>query len=173
MISPRIESILLDLGIAPDVIVARNLPECTEASELEVAEIGVDGREYLLIPAAASAWKSMKAAALADGIELNVVSAFRSVERQAEIVRRKLAAGVSVEDVLCVNAPPGFSEHHTGRALDLTTPRSPVLETGFEQTPAFAWLLSRADEFGFVLSYPRSNPCGFQYEPWHWCYRVS
>jgi D-alanyl-D-alanine carboxypeptidase len=88
-------------------------------------------------------------------------------------VRRKLAAGVSVEDVLCVNAPPGFSEHHTGRALDLTTPRSPVLETGFEQTPAFAWLLSRADEFGFVLSYPRGNPCGFQYEPWHWCYRVS
>jgi hypothetical protein len=67
MISPRIESILLDLGIAPDVIVARNLPECTEASELEVAEIGVDGREYLLIPAAASAWKSMKAVALADG----------------------------------------------------------------------------------------------------------
>ena len=173
MISPRIESVLLELGIAPEVIVARNLPECAEASELEVAEIGVDGREYLLIPAAVSAWKNMKAAALADGIELNVVSAFRSVERQAEIVRRKLAAGVSVEDVLCVNAPPGFSEHHTGRALDLTTPRSPVLETGFEQTAAFAWLLSRAGEFGFVLSYPRGNPCGFQYEPWHWCYRVS
>jgi D-alanyl-D-alanine carboxypeptidase len=173
MISPRIESVLLELGIAPEVIVARNLPECAEASELEVAEIGVDGREYLLIPAAVSAWKNMKAAALADGIELNVVSAFRSVERQAEIVRRKLAAGVSVEDVLSVNAPPGFSEHHTGRALDLTTPRSPVLETGFEQTAAFAWLLSRAGEFGFVLSYPRGNPCGFQYEPWHWCYRVS
>ncbi len=46
MISPRIESILLELCIAPDVIVARNLPECVEASELEVAEIGVDGREY-------------------------------------------------------------------------------------------------------------------------------
>lgn len=173
MISPRIESILLELGIAPDAIIARNLPECAEASTLEVAETGADGREYLLIPAAAAAWKNMKAAALADGVELHVVSAFRSVERQAEIVRRKLVAGVSVDDVLCVNAPPGFSEHHTCRALDLTTPGSALLEVGFEQTPAFAWLQSRAGEFGFDLSYPRGNPGGFQYEPWHWCYRVS
>jgi hypothetical protein len=42
------------------------------------------------------------------------VSAFRSVERQAEIVRRKLAAGGRIEEILTVCAPPGFSEHHTG-----------------------------------------------------------
>jgi len=172
MISPRIESILSELGIPSEVIAARELPECAEASALEVAEIGDDGREHLLIPTAAAAWKSMKAAALLDGVELNVVSAFRSVDRQTEIVRRKLAAGVSVADVLCVNAPPGFSEHHTGRALDLTSPGSRVLDVEFDQTAAFAWLLARAGEFGFDLSYPRDNTRGFQYEPWHWCYKM-
>lgn len=173
MIPPRIDSILSELGIPPDVIVARNLPVCAEAAVLEVAEIGVDGREHLLTPAATAAWKNMKAAALLDGIELNVVSAFRSVDRQAEIVRRKLAAGVTVDDVLCVNAPPGFSEHHTGRAIDVTTPGVRALDVEFEQTAAFEWLLSRAGEFGYHLSYAQGNRWGFQYEPWHWCYKVS
>ena len=67
----------------------------------------------------------------------------------------------------------GLPQWLGGRALDLTTPGSPVLEVAFEQTAAFAWLQSRAGEFGFDLSYPPGNPDGFQYEPWHWCYRVS
>lgn len=170
MISPHIESILSELGISPQLVSMRALSEFAEACELELAETGDDGREHRLTPAAAAAWKAMKAAALEEGIELNVVSAFRSVDRQAEIVRRKLATGSSIEDVLCVSAPPGFSEHHTGRAVDVGTPGSRALEAGFEQTAAFAWLESRAGEFGFRLSYPRGNRCGYQYEPWHWCY---
>jgi zinc D-Ala-D-Ala carboxypeptidase len=170
MISPHIESILSELGISPQLVLMRALSEFAEACELELAETGDDGREHRLTPAAAAAWKAMKAAALEEGIELNVVSAFRSVDRQAEIVRRKLATGSSIEDVLCVSAPPGFSEHHTGRAVDVGTPGSRALEVEFEQTAAFAWLESRAGEFGFRLSYPRGNRCGYQYEPWHWCY---
>lgn len=173
MISPRIESLLAELGIATALVTARSLPECAEACELALAETGDDGREHRLTPEAAAAWKAMKAAALEDGVVLQVVSAFRSVDRQADIVRRKLAAGLSIEAVLCVSAPPGFSEHHSGRAVDVGTPGSPVLETGFEQTAAFAWLESRAGEFGFRLSYPRGNPCGYQYEPWHWCYHPA
>ena len=32
------------------------------------------------------------------------------------------------------------------------------------------WLASHAGEFGFSMSYPRGNPHGIVYEPWHWLY---
>jgi D-alanyl-D-alanine carboxypeptidase len=69
-----------------------------------------------------------------------------------------------------VNAIPGFSEHHTGRALDLHAGDGKPLETTFENHPAFAWLCDNAAEFNFHLSYPRNNPSGIDYEPWHWCF---
>ena len=173
MISPEIETILSELGITTEFIVQRGLPECAEARMLEVVETGADGREFLLVPEAATAWRAMKAAALEDGVELQVVSAFRSVDRQAEIIRRKLDAGQHMNDILCVSAPPGFSEHHTGRAVDIGTPGSPVLEAGFGQTAAFAWLVANAVRFGFRMSYPRNNRWGYQYEPWHWCHHEA
>lgn len=161
---------LVALGISEESIAARGLPRCEEATDLESAEIGPDGRDHLLIPCAAEAWRRLKAAALADGITLFIVSAFRSVDRQAEIVRRKLDAGFSTKDVLAVCAPPGFSEHHTGRALDLSTRGSRTLEEEFEQTAAYAWLQLNGGKFGYRLSYPVDNPWGYQYEPWHWCF---
>lgn len=68
---------------------------------------------------------------------------------------------------------PGFSEHHTGRAIDLSTPGSRCLDVAFEQTPAFAWLRAHAADFGYYLSYPVGNPAGYHYEPWHWCWSDS
>lgn len=162
---------LAALGISREFIAARGLRECDEATTLEVAEIGADGREYLLVPPAVQAWRSLKAAARVDGIDLFIVSAFRSVDQQAEIVRRKLETGIAVEDILTVCAPPGFSEHHTGRAVDLSTPGSRALEVEFDQTAAYAWLTERGAEFGYHLSYPIGNPWGYQYEPWHWYFR--
>ena len=35
-------------------------------------------------------------------------------------------------------------------------------------TPAFAWLAANAGAHGFHMSYPRDNPHGIVYEPWHW-----
>jgi D-alanyl-D-alanine carboxypeptidase len=159
-----------ELGISGEVLAVRCFSECREASDLEVAEVGSDGKEHLLVPAAATAWRSLRAAALTDGVSLFIISAFRSINRQAEIVRRKLKAGASVDEVLSVCAPPGFSEHHTGCAVDVSTPGSPILQVEFEQTPAFAWLNTHADEFGYHLSYPIGNHLGYQYEPWHWCF---
>lgn len=170
--NPFLQSICAEFGIREEMIVARGLQECEEAKQLEIAEIGADGREHLLVPSAAAAWRKLKAAALADGINLFVVSAFRSVDRQAEIIRRKLAAGASIQDVICVSAPPGFSEHHTGRAVDVSTPGSRVLDVEFDQTSAFEWLNSHATAFDFQLSYPAGNRWGYQYEPWHWCHQA-
>ncbi len=115
----------------------------------------------------------MNAAAAADGIVLLPLSGFRSIARQAEIIRAKLAARQPLAQILRVNTAPGYSEHHTGRALDLGTPGDPPFEESFAQTPAFAWLMHHAAAFGFTLSYPRGNPHAIAFEPWHWCWHPA
>jgi len=77
---------------------------------------------------------------------------------------------MAIEEILTVSAPPGFSEHHTGRAIDVSTPGCRALEVEFDQTAAFNWLNTHAAEFGYSLSYSTGNHCGYQYEPWHWCF---
>ena len=169
----RIRTIFAALGITHELIAARELPLCPEADKLEIAEIGDDGREYCLTPAATAAWRNMKHAAAGDGVVLRLASAFRSIDRQVEIVRDKLARGATLQEIFSASAPPGYSEHHSGRAVDITTDGVPPVEIEFEHTAAFTWLLKNAARFGFALSFPRGNPYGYQYEPWHWCYTTA
>lgn len=161
---------LEELGIPTSVIDRRALSACEQAGRLVVAETGRDGRAHRLTPEASAAWARMKGEAQRAGVVLYIVSAYRSVERQARIIRRKLNRGQRIEDILLVSAPPGYSEHHTGRAVDIGTRDSTPLEIGFDRTPAFAWLRGHAPAFGFRLSYPPGNPAGYRYEPWHWLY---
>ena len=112
----------------------------------------------------------MREAAAGDSADLQVVSAFRSIEYQLGILERKLASGQSVTEILRVSAAPGYSEHHTGRAVDVTAQGFAALEEEFEKSPAFAWLTENAGRFGFRMSYPRGNRHGVVYEPWHWCW---
>jgi D-alanyl-D-alanine carboxypeptidase len=93
------------------------------------------------------------------------------VERQAKIIRGKLDLGEKISDILRSIAAPGYSEHHTGRAIDIGSPDVLPLEEAFSNTRAFAWLIGHAHEFGFTLSFPKQNPHGFVYEPWHWCWK--
>jgi D-alanyl-D-alanine carboxypeptidase len=160
------------LGIPADYAEKRHLLPQAEASHLVGISAGPGDREIRLEPTAAAAWEKMSSAALADGITLVAISGFRSVRRQAEILEAKLAAGESIESILRVIAAPGYSEHHTGRAIDIGVPGEPPLTEAFEMTPAFRWLGDHAGEFGFLLSYPRGNAHGIAYEPWHWCYRL-
>ena len=115
--------------------------------------------------------QEMNCASQKDGVRLLLLSGYRSMLRQAEIVRGKLESGVSLETILQVNAYPGFSEHHTGRAIDFGSPDCEHFTEGFEATKEFAWLNSQAGRYGFALSYPRLNPHGIVFEPWHWCLR--
>lgn len=162
-----------ELGIPDDYAAARGWPLQPEADKAELVSIGEDvfGREQRLIGPAAEAWRALRQAAAADNVTLQPVSAFRGVAYQVEVIRRKLAAGRSIDDILAVNAAPGYSEHHTGRALDITTPDCEPLDEAFEATHAFQWLTGHAGDFGFHLSYPRNNPQAFVYEPWHWAWR--
>jgi len=166
-----IHQLLDTLGISADILARKPLPFQPEARHTVVAETDAEGREYRLIPEAAQAWQAMKAAAACDGIVIELVSAFRDIERQADIIRAKLAKNLPIDIILTLSAPPGYSEHHTGRAVDINTPGCEATEEPFELTDAFRWLTRHAGGFGFTLSYPRGNPLGFIYEPWHWCYQ--
>jgi len=159
-----------ELGITPAMIAARGLRPHAEARRLQPVGLGTDGRDKLLVPDAARAWLAMREAAARDGIALHLISAFRSVEFQAALIRNKLRKGQTIAEVLRVNAPPGYSEHHTARALDIGDGVTPALDEAFEQAPAYAWLRAHAGAFGFQLSYPRENAEGYLYEPWHWCW---
>jgi D-alanyl-D-alanine carboxypeptidase len=141
-----------------------------EARRLVSAGPDIYQREQRLLAPAAAAWQQMVIAAAGDQIQLQLVSAYRSVAYQEGILRRKLEKGQAIDEILCVSAAPGFSEHHSGRAVDVTTPGFPALEEAFEESEAFAWLIAHAGEFGFRLSYPRGNPHGVAYEPWHWAW---
>jgi D-alanyl-D-alanine carboxypeptidase len=112
----------------------------------------------------------MRQAAARDDLELVPISGFRSIDRQTELFRAKLAAGQTVDEILRYVAAPGFSEHHTGRALDIGSLEHPELDEEFAGTTAFAWLEGHARDFGFSMSYPRRNRHGITFEPWHWCW---
>jgi len=144
-----------------------------EARELVSVGANPDGREVLLCPAAAEAWARMRDAAAASGVALVAISGFRSAGRQAEIIRAKLEAGETIETILRIMAAPGYSEHHTGRAIDIGIPGAPPLTGDFEFTAAFLWLRAHAHLHGFHLSYPRGNAHGIAYEPWHWLFAAG
>lgn len=162
-----------ELGIPADYGRARKLPAYAEATELVEVGPNLVGRMQRLTPAAAARWQEMVAAAADDGVRLLIVSGFRSHDYQAELIRKKLAAGQPIGEILTVNAAPGFSQHHTGRAVDIATPGSRPLTEEFEASDAFGWLRRRAAGFGFSLTYPRDNPWGFVHEPWHWALETT
>lgn len=161
------------LGVPRDYGRRHRLRVVSEPARLKSIGEDIHGRQQWMAPRAATAWLRMRQAATDDGIDLQVVSAFRSASYQLLIIERKLERGLSMAEILKTSAAPGFSEHHSGRALDISTPGHAALEEEFETSPAFAWLRREAERFNFSLSYPRGNPHGIAYEPWHWCWRRS
>ncbi|MFZ2235982.1 MAG: M15 family metallopeptidase [Dokdonella sp.] len=149
----------------------RGLRVIREPSRLRCVGEDIHGRSQWLAVPAARAWQRMHLAAANDGVELQLVSAFRSASYQLEILRRKCERGQSMDEILKVSAAPGYSEHHSGRVVDLTSPGYEALQEEFENSAAFAWLSRSAGAHGFHLSYPRDNPHGIAYEPWHWCWK--
>lgn len=109
--------------------------------------------------------EDMIAEAKEDGIELLVVSAYRSFDEQ-----KSLKSAYSVQygsGANAFSADQGYSEHQLGTTIDLTTVSVGGGLVGFEKTDAYAWLLKYAYRYGFVLSYPERNGY-YIFEPWHW-----
>lgn len=161
------------LGIAPGYQHRSGLPLQHEPAELVDAGQDMFGRDQRMTPETLSAWQQMRDCAAGEGVELCLVSAFRSVDYQAALIRKKIDSGRTLDDILRVNAAPGFSEHHTGRAIDIASPEDTPLQETFENTNAFKWLKANAGRFGFVMTYPRGHQHAISYEPWHWCFQLD
>ena len=157
-----------ELGIPDDYGRDPRKPVFDEAAELVEVGPNLVGRMQSLEPQTAERWAAMVRAAAAGGVQLMIVSGYRSIDYQARLIRKKINAGQQLNDILTVSAAPGYSEHHTGRAVDIATPGSRPLTEEFEESAAFRWLTENAADFGFSMTYPRGNRFGFIYEPWHW-----
>ncbi|MEZ5246602.1 MAG: M15 family metallopeptidase [Acidimicrobiales bacterium] len=119
--------------------------------------VPVDGRR--LQDAAAEAWTAMKAAARDDGVALVMTSAYRDLDDQRALFLRRLDGRTSdtgIDEALRTSAPPGYSKHHGGYAIDVG--QAGGSEVGFAGTAAYRWLsdfdFARAKRFGFIPSYP-------------------
>ena len=116
-------------------------------------------------PGARDAVVAMAAVAREQGIRLEVDSGFRSYGFQKRVLEGLLADGRPFLNAVRWTAPPGYSEHITGRALDFVPS-----DADFKDTAAYEWLKRHAADFCFTESYPLGNAGGFDWEPWHWRY---
>lgn len=161
-----IASVLRD--VPAEYAASRGLPRVAEVRRLARAGFDLSGRECWLRPDAARRWRALAAAAGRDGIPIALVSGFRSAAYQARIIERKRARGEAMAHILAVNAAPGHSEHHAGTAVDIGVPGLPPVDAAFEGSVAFRWLSANAARLRLRMSYPRDNPHGILFEPWHW-----
>lgn len=110
-----------------------------------------------------SAFSKMKKAAARDGVNLFIVSGYRSYDTQKRIYNNYVAKdGKALADTY--SARPGTSEHQTGLAMDLNS-----LKSSFANTKEGKWLQKNAYKYGFIIRYPKGkqNITGYVYEPWH------
>ena len=129
-------------------------------------KVHIDMRDSLL---------NMRAEARKDGIDLVFLSGYRSISLQNDIFYSlKSTRNQEAAERARVSAPPGYSEHSTGFAIDIgdATQRETDFQTEFENTNAFKWLLKNAAKFHFKLSFNKNNKY-IDYEPWHWRYEGS
>lgn len=143
-----------------------------EAPLNELKPITNDGRIHLR-KKAAEKFKAMQADARRNGIILVPISGFRSVAQQEYLFfgikeQRQQVVSKRAE----VSAPPGYSEHHSGYAVDIGDGNMPAtnLSPRFDQTRAYKWLAKNAAKYSFELSFTPDNLQGISYEPWHWRY---
>lgn len=139
---------------------------------------------YNLDKKAAESARNLLAAAKEAGFNMQLCSAYRTIEKSAELYQRKvkefIGFGYSEEDAMTEAAkwvaPPGTSEHHTGLAMDLVSSDYwgyySDLEHDYEKFDSFKWMYEHCAEFGFILRYPKDKQeiTGITYEPWHYRY---
>lgn len=167
-------------------------------SQVKYSELALTGRGNLeltetnkkLQPDVYNAFLKMQAAALKDGISIEIVSAYRSFEEQKVIWNRKynryISRGISpvaaMKKIIKYSTLPGTSRHHWGTDVDIIdasakTPINYLVEKNFSKNGVYEkmknWMDINAEKFGFYLVYTNNlNRKGFKYEPWHYSYKA-
>ena len=137
---------------------------------------------------AKKAFLKMQMEARKDGIEIEVISAYRSFNRQKQIFEKKYKKYTSqgltpldtIYKIIEYSTIPGTSRHHWGTDIDivslLPSPlENPLQAKHFHGNGKFCklkeWMDANSEKFGFYLVYT-DNPKrkGFKYEPWHYSY---
>lgn len=153
------------------------------------ADIDLYGEGINLRKEAYDAFLEMKRAAYQDGIDIEIVSSYRSFDRQLAIFERKylqytedegMAPLEAIDKIIEYSTIPGTSRHHWGTDIDIIdaskkTEGDVLVTSKFEEGGPFAdlrvWMEEHAREYGFYLVYTNeSKRRGFKYEPWHYSY---
>ena len=166
----KIKQTLIDFSISDSIHEHIYYESC---NLVIIAKEIYDNRDLKLDSLAAEAFFRMKKDAKKDSIEFSIISAYRSFNHQKGIINRKLEKGQSIANIMKENTLPGYSEHHTGCAIDFISEGASSLSTDFEKTKTFIWLSENANNYGFYLSYPKENNKGIIYEPWHWMFKKN
>jgi zinc D-Ala-D-Ala carboxypeptidase len=118
---------------------------------------------------AALAYQQMVKAAKVERVNIVTISGYRSYDHQASLYDSYVQQyGQETADTIA--ARPGHSEHQTGLAMDVgNSSGACALQDCFEDTPVGAWVAEHADEYGFIIRYPKGEQkvTGYKYEPWH------
>lgn len=123
---------------------------------------------------AAAAWLALQRDAAEHGFDLVLNSAYRGHRYQREVFLRPVKAPYELDDLaerLRMSAPPGYSKHHTGYAIDI----GQIGHPHFGASPAYEWIsadnFANAKKHGWIPSYPpdggRQGPAP---EPWEFTY---
>lgn len=151
-------------------------------------------------PAAKAAADKLLARAKADGLKMIIAGddgkyGYRGYNSQTGIFLGKIAADKQYQDSMGageqvpepvrkayldrakLSAPVGYSEHHSGKAMDFIIEgmTDENLDPDKYDTEVAKWLATNAPKEGFKLTYPPENSKGVTkgagYEPWHWFYQ--
>ena len=108
-------------------------------------------------------YNNMSTSASSEGVNLRIISGFRSYSSQQAIYNRYVERdGVALADRYSARA--GHSEHQTGLAADINS-----LDQSFENTSEGMWLNNNCYKYGFIIRYPKGKEdiTGYMFEPWH------
>jgi len=172
----RIIVILLSLnitGLSEETYLGhKRYSEAQENNLVAAGRYRASPRIVMLLPEAASAFNDMQEDARIEEVFLVPISGYRSVKYQSRLFKRAVKKYGSTEKAARWVAPPGFSEHHTGLAIDIGDEEKPEcdVELCFEKTDACKWLNENAGKYGFELLFKKTDASKVSYEPWHWRY---
>jgi LAS superfamily LD-carboxypeptidase LdcB len=180
----------IGLGLIPSSVYALTQNRFTRNQLIGKDDINIIGSSYTtkMHRDTAVAFQKMKTEAAKEGFEIELVSAYRSFERQKEIFEGKyqqyLNQGLmplqAIKKIIEYSTIPGTSRHHWGTDIDIIDanaprPKSVLQPEHFQDNGPFYnlknWLNEHAEGFGFYEVYTNTkNRKGFKYEPWHFSY---
>lgn len=142
------------------------LPSNYEAKDLVTLSKTYSSRGHKIKKAASEPLMKMIDAARADGLNLLVISGYRTESTQRGLFNNSVKRH-GMDHALIYSAKPGYSEHQLGLAVDLNS-----TEESFDQTKEYKWLKANSYKYGFIERYPKGKEfiTGYGYEPWHYRY---